>query len=477
MLLYVSCLTLVLPITPTLMTDFFASRNSPVALVCEEYPPGEAPQACRDAHSTSVVWSSWTSFTSYSLLSFMLAPMIGSWSDVYGRKPFLLLSFAITSLHEIVLLLHLSFGLSLLWYFPAQALIGAFSSVTMSLSYVADLMQPRHRAATFGLIQASFSVGVLIGPGLGGFLPPIWAVWGAIGGIGLAIAYTAVFVPESLSASAKSAAQVRQDAGEQGLAGRWAAMRILSRSPLFIKLTVCLMLSGVVAEGLQDLLIQFFQIKLGFTTQDQAMVFIVYGGCGLVINTVLLRYLLLCLGETRVLIFGLVSSVVTQLVLAFAANKAMAFSALAIGALGFVTFPAISSIKANNVYEYEQGTIQGALYGARSLAQGVGPLIFAALFSAFTRSDSPMPYFPGAPFLFGMALMLVALGVAVTIDPRAGEGRQLLDEASSGDEEDPPRQPAGTALTRRASTQRSRSLGKRDAAATSAETAALLEES
>ncbi len=43
-----------------------------------------------------------------------------------------------------------------------------------------------------------------------------------------------------------------------------------------------------------------------------------------------------------------------------------------------------------------QGTIQGALYGAKALAQGIGPLIFAALFSACTRSDSPLPYFPGA---------------------------------------------------------------------------------
>ncbi len=42
-----------------------------------------------------------------------------------------------------------------------------------------------------------------------------------------------------------------------------------------------------------------------------------------------------------------------------------------------------------------QGTIQGALYGAKALAQGIGPLIFASLFSAFTRSDSRLPFFPG----------------------------------------------------------------------------------
>ena len=39
--------------------------------------------------------------------------------------------------------------------------------------------------------------------------------------------------------------------------------------------------------------------------------------------------------------------------------------------------------------------MQGALYGARALAQGTGPLIFAAIFAAFTRDDSPFPKFAG----------------------------------------------------------------------------------
>lgn len=43
-----------------------------------------------------------------------------------------------------------------------------------------------------------------------------------------------------------------------------------------------------------------------------------------------------------------------------------------------------------------QGTIQGALYGARALAQGTGPIIFAAIFAAFTREESPFPKFAGA---------------------------------------------------------------------------------
>jgi hypothetical protein len=45
--------------------------------------------------------------------------------------------------------------------------------------------------------------------------------------------------------------------------------------------------------------------------------------------------------------------------------------------------------------------------------------MFAAMFAAFTKTDSPLPYFPGAPFLLGTALMTVAIGYSLTIDSRS----------------------------------------------------------
>ena len=40
--------------------------------------------------------------------------------------------------------------------------------------------------------------------------------------------------------------------------------------------------------------------------------------------------------------------------------------------------------------------MQGALFGARSLGTGFGPILFATVFSLFSRTDSPFPFFPGA---------------------------------------------------------------------------------
>lgn len=162
----------------------------------------------------------------------------------------------------------------------------------------------------------------------------------------------------------------------------------------------------------------------------------IFGACGLLVQTLLLRVLLNWLGEQRVLLVALAASTVQQFIIAMANVKWVAFLGISLGSLGSMSFPAISSIKSNNAQEHEQGSVQGALYGARALASGVGPLFFAFLFSAFTRTDSPLPYFPGAPFLFGTAMMFVAIGVAATIPSTAGGSGGTIERRRTADTAD-----------------------------------------
>lgn len=51
--------------------------------------------------------------------------------------------------------------------------------------------------------------------------------------------------------------------------GLVAGLRMLARSALFVKLTICVMISGIVMEGMYNLLAQYFQLKLEYTVQDQ----------------------------------------------------------------------------------------------------------------------------------------------------------------------------------------------------------------
>lgn len=72
-----------------------------------------------------------------------------------------------------------------------------------------------------------------------------------------------------------------------------------------------------------------------------------------------------------------------------------------------VELPAASWLSRPEGCELLQGAVQGALQGARALAQGIGPLIFAGLFSIFTQSWSPFPYIPGnSHFLYNVMIVI-----------------------------------------------------------------------
>lgn len=447
MLFYVVGMTALGPLTPTLMTNFFASRAAGETLNCEKLQP--QPPACQDAHSEAVNYSSVTAFVSNSILSFLLMPLVGDMSDVYGRKPFMAAAILLAAVPVGVLLMYINLGTSLLWYYPASALQGAASSVSISLALLADVLSPSARGPAFGGLMAAFSLGIMIGPTIGGII--MYKVedgfnvtaWLAFATCLLCALYVLVALPDTILPSTRARAKRRLEEDTHLLQSVGRAARILGRSSLFKKLTVCLMLSGAVGEGMIELLVQYLQLVANFQPGDQMTLYVLYGFCALLVQAALLPWLLGMYREKRTLTIGLVSSLLQQALLIVVRAKWAGFVAMAFGSLSSVAFPAISAIKSNNSSQHEQGAVQGALYGARALAMGFGPLLFAGVFRLFTKSDSPLPYFPGAPFVVGVAGMAAAVACALSIErdeataaaAGPGSGASLgdqLDDASNG---------------------------------------------
>lgn len=72
-----------------------------------------------------------------------------------------------------------------------------------------------------------------------------------------------------LGACAQALQRLQCETQVKNLGGsNWHGLRILGRSSLFIKLTACTMLSGIVAEGFYELISQYLQLKLDFDVKD-----------------------------------------------------------------------------------------------------------------------------------------------------------------------------------------------------------------
>jgi DHA1 family tetracycline resistance protein-like MFS transporter len=139
----------------------------------------------------------WLAFI-YAFAQFLCAPVLGNLSDRFGRRPVLLAAIGALGIDYLVM----GFAPTLGWLFLGRLIAGiAGASFTPAYAYVADVSPPERRAQSFGVISASFGVGFILGPALGGLL----GAWGPRAPFFVAaalsvinFAYGLLVLPESL---------------------------------------------------------------------------------------------------------------------------------------------------------------------------------------------------------------------------------------------------------------------------------------
>jgi MFS family permease len=116
--------------------------------------------------------------SAYALFQFLGAPILGSLSDKYGRRPLLLVSQAGTLISWVI------FGLS--YFLPDKTilftslpiLVIGFSrivdgitggNISVANAYLADITEPKERTKIYGISGAIFGLAFIVGPVMGGF--------------------------------------------------------------------------------------------------------------------------------------------------------------------------------------------------------------------------------------------------------------------------------------------------------------------
>jgi EmrB/QacA subfamily drug resistance transporter len=106
--------------------------------------------------------------TIYLLTSTITVPFYGKLSDLFGRRPLLMIG--ITTFLVGSALSGLSQNMGELIFFRGLQGIGAGSLFPISLAVIGDLFTPAERGKYQGLFGAVFGVSFIVGPALGGFL-------------------------------------------------------------------------------------------------------------------------------------------------------------------------------------------------------------------------------------------------------------------------------------------------------------------
>lgn len=106
--------------------------------------------------------------TAYMLTATVVVPIVGKLSDLYGRKPFLLIGVAVFVIGS-ALCGAAATMLQLIVFRGIQGL-GAGIAQGMAFTTIADLYPPARRGRASGLLGAVFGLASVIGPAVGGFL-------------------------------------------------------------------------------------------------------------------------------------------------------------------------------------------------------------------------------------------------------------------------------------------------------------------
>lgn len=346
----------------------------------------------------------------YALMQLVFAPLWGRWSDRVGRRPLILAGITGYVVAQVM------FGLSTsLWLLYAARVVGGIlSSATLPVSgaYVVDLTTKEERSRGMAWLGTAASLGVVVGPALGGLLSRRdWHFnWSsghfkldgfstpffAAASLGLVTLLAALrWLPESMPKISAQNTNPEADSRGKPKANWRTLVKILS--PL-LALTLAGQFALTMFEGTFAL---FAQAKFAFGPAEVGYVFVV---CGLVMTVFQAGAVGFLAGKISEMIqigtgFGLMGAGIALLATAQTKFSIFAFVALLSLGMAFIA-PNLSALISKRGGEQQAGASLGVQNAANSLGQVGGPLLGGVLFIWKTS----------APYLFsGTVLLALAL--------------------------------------------------------------------
>jgi DHA1 family tetracycline resistance protein-like MFS transporter len=334
---------------------------------------------------------------SYSGMQFLFAPIWGSLSDRYGRRPLLLVGLLGSAVSYLVFGLANSLGVLLLSRVIA-GIMGA--NIPVAQAYIADSTTIERRARGMGLIGAAFGLGFIFGPAIGGGLSP-WG-YGVPGFVAAGLSLTAAmaawrWLPESLAPENR----VRDGFGIlSAVTGRArAATRVLARKRLRNPIGV-FFLGTMGFAGFTTIFPLFLENPLGLNAVHAGGMFALVGMVsagvqGALIGPMVERYgerANAALGGT-LLSAGVISMGLGQSILA------TILSLLAVGVGWGLLAPSLQSLVSRRAKANEQGEVLGVNQSASALARVIGPVTAGWAYGALG---------PGLGFVAGGMLIAAA---------------------------------------------------------------------
>lgn len=326
----------------------------------------------------------------------IMSPIAGKWTDQYGRRKMIIIG-----LSGLTLSMFIFYGSNSIWWLYASRVIGGVGAALLIpaiFAYVADITTMAQRARGNSLVSAAMSLGIVIGPGIGGFLADYGLkmpfLISAIVSL-VAVIFSIIVLKES---------RIEQPSASMNYQDESMAKKMVRsvKMPYFIPLIITLVMSfGLMAY--ESVLGLFVDNQFEATPKEIAIMITSTGIVSVIVQLFMVDRLVHRYGERMVLnIFlavaalGFLLSLLSPSYLFFFGTTLLIFLATSI--LRPVLNTLISKLAGD-----EQGFAMGMNNAYMSIGNVLGPTLAGMLY------DVNIIY----PFILGLILLVVTLFTTV----------------------------------------------------------------
>ncbi len=348
--------------------------------------------------------------TVFAGMQFFFSPVLGSLSDRFGRRPVVLLSNFGLGLDYLVM----AWAPQLSWLFLGRLISGlTASSIPTAMAYMADVTPKEKRATAFGILNAAFGVGFVLGPAIGGLLGninprlPFWvaALLSLVNGC-----YGLFVLPESLRVKDRSPFSWKH-------ANPVGSLSLLSRTSTLIGLSALLLLGYIAQQSLINVYVIYADFRYGWSDRTVGLSLATIGVFTIIYGAFLVKRVVAKVGERGAILLGYLGGAIGYTCFGLSKTGLLFWLALPVLNLMSLAWPSAQSVMSRGIGPSEQGQLQGAINSLRGIAGLVGPGFFTYIFS---KSIGPGAWIhlPGMPFFVASGMLLLSLIVAERVTGR-----------------------------------------------------------
>ncbi len=342
---------------------------------------------------------------------FVFSPIAGKWTDQYGRRKMII--YGLAGLTLSMFIFYASNSIWVLYASRAVGGIGCAMLVPAIFAYIADITTIEQRAKGNSLVSAAMSLGIVVGPGIGGFLAEFGLKFPIL--ISAFVSLVSVMFSILLLKESKPAAQF--GVATEILPDESMAQKI-ARSvnmPYFIPLIITLVMSfGLIAY--ESVIGLYLDNQFQSTAKDIAIMVTATGVVSVIVQLFVVDKIVNRFGEKSVLNVFIAVAAIGFLFSLFASSYALFFVIslfifLSTSILRPVLNTLISKLAGN-----EQGFAMGMNNAYMSIGNVIGPTLAGLLY------DIKITY----PFVLGFALLIVTLFITFTWQKRSLKAKAVL---------------------------------------------------